>query len=101
MQNIINKNIISELGIDLLPEAKQIEMLEQVGRIVFQGVLISALEIMDEKSKDEFEKVLDKGVGADEVIEFLKLNLPNFNEIVEKQVVKIKQQSLDFINDVE
>lgn len=98
MNTILRKNIISDLGLDKLPEKEQEEAFLSIGRIIFQSVLIKIMEELDEKGKNEFEKILSEKPNDEEVIlNFLRSKLPNLDEIVNEEVVKFKQESVDFV----
>ncbi len=98
MATILQKNIIKELGLDKLSEKEQEETLLSIGKIIFQSVLIRTMEELDDKDKDEFEKILSEKPNDEEMIlGFLKKKLPNLNEIVNDEVSKFKQGSVDFM----
>jgi len=101
MTTILQKNIIKELGLDKLSEKEQEESLLTIGRIIFQSVLIRVMEELTEKEKDQFEKVLTEKPNDEEaILSFLQAKVPHLNEIVNEEVTKFKQESLDFIKKV-
>lgn len=101
MTTILQKNIIKDLGLDTLPEKKQEEALLSIGRIIFQSVLIRVMDELDDKGKDEFEKVLTEKPNDEEAIfGFLKKNVANLNKIVNEEVRKFKQESVDFMKKI-
>ncbi len=102
MVTILQKNIIKELGLDKLSEKEQEETLLNIGKIIFQSVLIRTMEELDEKGKDEFEKILSEKPNDEEAImNFLQSKLPNLNEIVNDEVSKFKQESVDFMKTIQ
>lgn len=102
MDNILKQNIINNLGISALPQEEQEEAMTRIGNIIFQGVLIRIIEVMSDSDKDEFEKVLSEKNGESEaVLEFLRLKIPNLNEIVDEEVAKFKQESVEFMKNIE
>lgn len=101
MKTILQENIIKDLGIDNLPQKEQEETLLSIGRIIFQSVLIRVMEELDDKGKDEFEKILTENPNDEEaILNFLRSKLPNLDEIVNEEVVKFKQESVDFIKKI-
>jgi hypothetical protein len=101
MATILQKNIIKELGLDKLPEKEQEETLLNMGKIIFQSVLIRTMEELDDKGKDEFEKILSEKPNNEEAImSFLRSKLPNLNKIVDDEVSKFKQESVDFMKKI-
>lgn len=98
MVTILQKNIIKDLGIENLPGKEQEEMLLSMGRIIFQSILIRTMEELDEKGKDEFEKILTEKPNDEEaILGFLQKKIPNLNEIVNDEVEKFKKESVDFM----
>lgn len=98
MDTILQKNIISDLGLDKLSEKEQEEALLGIGRIIFQAVLIRVMEELDESGKDEFEKILNEKPNDEEaILGFLQTKIPNLDVIVSDEVVKFKQESVDFM----
>lgn len=101
MNTILQKNIIKDLGLDKLSEKEQEETLLSVGRIIFQSVMIRVMEELDEAGKDEFEKILTEKPNDEEaILNFLRSKLPNLDEIVNEEVAKFKQESVNFMDKI-
>lgn len=101
MKTILQENIIKDLGIDNLPQKEQEESLLGIGRIIFQSVLIRVMEELDEAGKDEFEKILSEKPNDEEaILNFLHSKLPNLDEVVNEEVAKFKQESVDFMKKI-
>ena len=101
MKDALKQNIIKELGLDTLSPEDQEEAILNIGRIIFQGVLIKVMGEMSEKEKDEFEKILtEKPDDEDAILEFLKSKIPNLDEVVNEEVAKFKRESLDFMKNI-
>lgn len=98
MTPILQENIIKNLGLDSLPGKEQEEALQSIGRIIFQSVLIRTMEELDGAGKDEFEKILTERPNDESaILGFLQTKIPNFDEIVNDEVAKFKQESVDFM----
>lgn len=101
MPNILQQNIIKDLGIDTLPEKEQEEALLRVGKIIFQSVLIRVMEQLNANEKDQFTKLLtEKPDDERAILDFLKSKIPNLNEIVNEEVASLKKESLDFMKQI-
>lgn len=101
MNTILQKNIIKDLGLENLSEKEQEETLLSIGRIIFQSVIIKVIEELDEAGKDEFEKILaEKPNDEEAILNFLRSKLPNLDEIVNDEVSKFKQESVDFMKKI-
>ena len=100
MQNKINDNIIKTLGIDTLPEDKQKEALEKLGELVYQEVMLRVLDVLSEEEKDEFEKLIEKTPDPELMFSFLALKVPNFEEIVNEETQKLKNETAEIMGDL-
>ena len=99
MKSFAGKNLITELGLDKLSSEEQTEVLLRIGNIIYQAVLIRALEAMTDTEKDEFDLYLSHhGENHDAVNDFLMKKLPNYTEIVEEEINRFKQESSEIFN---
>ena len=94
----MQENIIKDFGLDTLQENEQKEALLSIGRIIFQSVLMRVTEELDDKGKDEFEKLLsEKSDDEDAIMNFLRSKVSNLDEIVNGEIAKFKQESSEFM----
>ena len=94
----MQQNIIKELGLDRLPQAQVEEILLRVGKIIFQSVMIRVLEELDDSAKDELDVLLSqKPDNQEAVLQFLRSKLPNLDDIVNEEIQKFKEESVDFM----
>lgn len=94
-RNLLEANIIEELGLESLPEERKIAIVQMMTDLVQKRVMLRIMEILSEAEKDEFEKLLkEKGEGAPEAAEFLKEKIPNLDEIVKEEIIKVKEEAL-------
>jgi hypothetical protein len=91
--NPIQKNISKVLELENLPLEERQEVILRVGALIYQNVLMRAMEIMTEKDKDEFEEMLDKNAGPEDIFSFLSERVKNFEKIIEEEAVKFKNKS--------
>ena len=101
MDDILKENIIKSLGIDALPQEQQEEALAKIGNMIFQGVLMKVMENMAEADRDEFEKLLsEKNNEPEAILNFLRSKIANLDEIVNEEIIKFKQESANFMNNI-
>ncbi|MEK7635939.1 MAG: hypothetical protein AAB405_02500 [Patescibacteria group bacterium] len=99
--NQTQNNLIKELGLDNLPSEKQMEILLDVGRIIQQNVVLRVFDELNERDKDEFDKLLGEKSGDEEaVLAFLRSKIKNLDGIVEEETAKFKQGSVDLMKNV-
>lgn len=99
MFTTLREHIIKELGLEGLPEEKKAEIILNIGRIVQQNIILRILdELKNEADKDEFDALLgEKGDDEQAVFEFLQSKIPKLDEIVNEEIAKFKQESVDFL----
>ena len=100
MFNEINKNIVTTLGINKLPVEQQKEAMERIGSIVYQEVMLRALDILTEEEKDEFEKIVEKDASPDNLFDFLTDKIPNLGDIVVEEAEKLRKESAEIMEDI-
>ncbi len=95
MNNIISKDIIAEWGLGSLPEAKQVEITERIGRLMYQAILVRSLDILSEKEQTEFDLLLDEDTTTPQtVLGFLKSKIPTFDILLAEEKAKLKEDLL-------
>ncbi|MBI4159642.1 hypothetical protein HY504_00570 [Candidatus Wolfebacteria bacterium] len=98
MDDILKQNIIKDLGIDLLPEDKQEEVILRIGKLIFQGVLLRVMDLLGDADKDELEKLMaGDGATPEAVMKFLQQKIPNLDEVVRDEVTEFKKESVEFM----
>ena len=95
MNDILSKDIIKEWGLGSLSEAKQLEMVERIGRILYQAILVKSLDILSEKEQTEFDLLLDEDTTTPEnVLAFLQSKIPTFEQLVVEERKNLKEDLL-------
>ncbi|MES3005100.1 MAG: DUF5663 domain-containing protein [Patescibacteria group bacterium] len=95
MTNTLSKDIINEWGLGALPEEKQLDVVERLGRMLYQAILVRALDILSEKEQVEFDLVLDEDTTTPEdVLSFLKSKIPTFDNLVSDEKQNLKREIL-------
>jgi hypothetical protein len=95
MNVLASKNIVQEWGLGHLPPQKQAEMVERIGRILYQAILVRSLDILSEKEQEEFDALLDiNATTPDDVLAFLQKKIPTFDTMVEEERKSLKEDIL-------
>ena len=94
MNPIIN-NAIKEWGLQDLPEAEQLDMVERLGRLIYQAVLVRSLDILSDAEQTEFDLLLDEDdTTMEDVVRFLERKIPTFNFLLKEEIQKLKDDVL-------
>lgn len=104
MNKILDQNIIEYLGIVNLDEETREKTLLRVGKIIYQAVIMRAVELLDDDAQTKFSELLDE-IGSDEkrqdeILEFLQKEIPNLDEIVKEEIIKIKEETVSVMGDL-
>lgn len=95
MNNILSKDIIQEWGLESLPEIKQVEVMDRVGKLLYQALLVKSLDILSETEQTEFDLLLDEETSTpQDVLIFLKSKIPTFDIMVLEERNKLKDDLL-------
>ena len=95
MNNLLSKDIIKEWGLQSLPPEKQVEMVERIGRIIYQAILVKSLDILSEKEQVEFDLLLDEDTTTpDDVLGFLQKKIPTFDQMLLEERKALKDDIL-------
>ncbi len=98
------QTLVSELGLDTLPPEKQEKLLDRIGTIIFQGVMMRTFNLLSDVQKDALEAQLTGAEGSpentDKIFAFLAANVPNFDSIVEAEIARFKLESLELMNTI-
>jgi len=91
----IQKTLADELGLSNLPEDKQQEIIIKMTEIILKRIFLETMEKLDEKGRNEYEKLVDGGATPDQIEEFLKSKISNYEEMVEKVVADFRQEMIN------
>ena len=95
MHNILSKDMVAEWGLSNLPEIKQVEMVDRIGRLLYQAILVRSLDILSEKEQTEFDLLLDEDTTTpQDVLKFLAGKIPTFEQMRAEEVGKLKEDLL-------
>lgn len=88
----IQKSIETYFGLQHLPSDQREEILQRIGKLVYEHAVIMCLKNMTESEEKEFNTMLEKNESEEEVLGYLKNTVKNFEEIVRGEVVRLKDK---------
>ncbi|MFH1610405.1 MAG: DUF5663 domain-containing protein [Patescibacteria group bacterium] len=95
-KQVLQQNIIDELNLQALDDEKKMALIETMSDVVQKRLTLRLIEEMKDEHKDEFEKILDN--GPEKVSEFLQKVFPNFLEMIQEEIVKLKEDLISKFN---
>lgn len=93
IQDSFQKDLIAELGLQDLPEDKKEQLILKIGELIQQNIILRVLTELNDKDKDEFDKVLAQEDG-EKTLAFLQSKLPNLEEIFKEEIAKFKESAI-------
>lgn len=92
--NTTDQTLLDLLGLDaLLPEEQQ-QVLADVGSLIFEGTLVRLIEQMDEPTREQFDALMANDAPEDEVLDFLKRNVPGADAAVAQTIEELRNDIL-------
>ncbi|MEI7620802.1 MAG: hypothetical protein WCJ57_04525 [Candidatus Falkowbacteria bacterium] len=94
-QNTENNNQLEQILAGLSEEEK-IEVLKKMGAVSYQKILLRAMDILSDDKKTVLEYLMSQeSFSQEELLEFLKKEIPNLEEVIEEESQKT---ATDFIS---
>lgn len=91
----IQKTLAEELGLSNLPEDKQQELIIKMTEIILKRIFLETMEKLDESGRNEYEKLVDGGATPEQIEEFLKSKISDYEQMVEKVAADFRQEMID------
>lgn len=87
-------DLLKALELESLSPEEQEELLLDLNELVYKGSLMRLVGMMDEKTKADFEKLLDSGASEDDVERFLAARVPDSGRAVEDTIQELRDDIL-------
>jgi hypothetical protein len=95
----LKKRIFEDLELTDLSEKEKDDILQRMGRIIFEMALIRILDEMDDETAKEFEQFLEKNQNPDDILKFLKEKVPNLEDILTEEAKTFKGEVFDVLKE--
>lgn len=96
----VKKTLVDMFNLDELPPEKAGEMVDRLGKMVFQAVLVRALPMLSEEDFNEYEKISDTGEG-DAILKFMSEKIPDFTKMIEEEAETLRTELSQEFKDAE
>jgi hypothetical protein len=101
MNDSLQKDLITALGIDTLPQAEQDEMMLRIGKLLVQGIMLRAFNILSDRDRDEVEKFVEANPNDIEALYgLLNQMIPDFSSVIQDEVTAFKADALDVMGGI-
>ena len=89
---LLNINLVKELGLDSLPQEKKELLINQMMEVVESRINLEVLSILTEDEKEELDTVLDSNA---DMVAFLRSKIPNFDLMVAETIANFKKEVVE------
>ena len=90
--NPIKKDLFDLFGLDKMSPEKAAEMVQRLGRLVFQAVLVRVLPLLSEPEMSEYEKITEEENSLEKILGFLSTKIPDFDKIVKEETEILRDE---------
>ena len=97
--DLLRKNIIVELGLQELPEDRKLHLLSRMSDLIQKRVLLQVIKSLAVQDKEQFDKLLGAG-NEQEIYRFLIAKVPNIEEITDEEVIKFKEEVIEYVKNL-
>jgi len=98
--NPLEQNIKNALHIDKLSAEEQQEIIERVGVVIYQNVLMRVLPGMSDEQENEFERLLDANASPEEIFGFLNTNVPNLEQVIQEEAEQFRNKASNIMSQI-
>ncbi len=100
MDQKLRQTIVNAYNLGSLPESEQDDIIERIGSLIFQSILMRVMEDMSEGDQNKFEDLLDADASPEIIVGFLRDNVSNFEEISKEEAEKFQRESMSVMNQI-
>ena len=88
----VKQTIVDLFELDKMTPEKAEEMVNRLGKLVFQAVLLRALPLLSEADMTEYEKITDSNENGETIFKFLNEKVPGFENIVKEEAEVLRAE---------
>ncbi|GBE16801.1 hypothetical protein BMS3Abin15_00625 [bacterium BMS3Abin15] len=97
-QDKLQEQLVKELGLDNLPEDRQQELLIKTTEVLLKRIFLETMEKLSDHGRSEYEKMIKKGAEPQQLEEFLKSNIQNYENMVQGVIDDFKEEMKEDIS---
>lgn len=92
-KNLLSQNIIQLLGLATLQPDRQIALVEKITELVEKRITLRVLDELKEEDLDTANSLFSSGSDEEKTAFFMAL--PNLQQIIEEEIIKVKQELVE------
>lgn len=99
--DLAQKTIMTEFGFDKLPEDQQADLYQRIGTVLFQAVMLRALDELNEQEQNALDAFVGEHPDDPEALMgYLREHVAGFDELVADEVARFRASALDLMKPV-
>jgi hypothetical protein len=98
LQSQMQKKLIDDLGIGNLSEEQQNEIIIKVTEVLLKRIFLETMEKLDGEAMNEYDKMVENGASAQQIEDFFKSKISNYEEMVQKVIDNFKEEMKQGMN---
>lgn len=88
---ILGRDMIEELGLEDLPEERQLKIVSEMGDALYDRILLRLVEKLNDKEAEEMNRLLKEG-KEEKINEYLEKKIPNLGAIIKREVKTFQKE---------
>lgn len=88
----IKQTLVEIFNLENISPEKAGELVERLGKMVFQAVLVRVLPTLSEEEFDEYEKIVEGNQGGEMIFRFLSEKVPTLPQIIEEEAKNLRDE---------
>jgi len=88
------QDLMEALGLAELPEDKQDELVVKMTEVILKRMFVETMDRLKPAEQDEYGEMLDHGATPEEIEQFLRGKIDNYEQVLEKVVANFKQEMI-------
>lgn len=99
IQQLLDKDIRSLLGLDDLSEEEQATLLDDIGQSVLEAAIVRYVANLNEAETGEFETYIKENEEDEDLLALICEQYPDFESAVATEMESFKKESISILGD--
>lgn len=88
----IKQTLVDLFELDKMAPEKAAEMVNRLGKLVFQAVLVRVLPLLSEEDMTEYERIVDSKESGEVLFKFLGEKVPDFENVIMEESESLRTE---------
>ena len=95
-QEILNANLVTELGLQSLSDEQKLQLLNDAATLVQKRAMARIIESLNDGQREQLDTLIEKeGVQGEEVGTFLRNAVSTLDDIYKQELVAVKRELIE------